>query len=298
VVGVDTSRRNAQSQPHSYISNCPECNAALVRREGEALHYCPNENGCAPQIKGKMEHFISRKAMNIEGMGSETISGLFDQDMLRTVADIYDLRAEQLLGIEFTVSDEFGENPKKRSMQEKSVQNLMAGIEASKQVPFERVLFALGIRFVGETVAKKLARHFKTIDAIASATFEELIEAEEIGDKIAQSILDWFALDDNRNIINRLRSAGIQLAVSEDENASTSSVLQGLTFVVSGVFQHFSRDGIKASIEANGGKVSGSISKKTSYVLAGDNMGPEKRKKAEELGVKVIDESQYQEMIR
>ena len=298
VVGVDTSRRTANSQPHSYISNCPECNAALVRREGEALHYCPNENGCAPQIKGKMEHFISRKAMNIEGMGSETISGLFDQGMLRTVADIYDLRAEQLLGIEFTVSDEFGENPKKRSMQEKSVQNLMAGIDASKQVPFERVLFALGIRFVGETVAKKLARHFKTMDAIASASFEQLIEAEEIGDKIAQSILDWFALDDNRNIINRLRSAGIQLAVSEDENASASSVLQGLTFVVSGVFQHFSRDGIKASIESNGGKVSGSISKKTSYVLAGENMGPEKRKKAEELGVKVIDESQYQEMIR
>lgn len=298
VVGVDTSRRNAQSEPHSYITHCPECNHELIRREGEALHYCPNENGCAPQIKGKMEHFISRKAMNIEGMGSETISGLFDQGMLRTVADIYDLRAEQLLGIEFTVSDEFGENPKKRSMQEKSVQNLMAGIEASKQVPFERVLFALGIRFVGETVAKKLTRHFKTIDAIASATFEELIEAEEIGDKIAQSILDWFAIDDNRNIINRLRNAGIQLAVSEDESAPTSSVLHGLTFVVSGVFEHFSRDGIKASIEANGGKVSGSISKKTSYVLAGDNMGPEKRKKAEELGVKVIDESQYQEMIR
>ena len=297
VVGVDTSRRTANSQPHSYISNCPECNAALVRREGEALHYCPNENGCAPQIKGKMEHFISRKAMNIEGMGSETISGLFDQGMLRTVADIYDLRAEQLRGTEYNVSDEFGQNPKKRSMQEKSVQNLMAGIEASKQVPFERVLFALGIRFVGETVAKKLARHFKTMDAIESASFEQLIEAEEIGDKIAQSILDWFAIDDNQNIINRLRSAGIQLAVSEDENASTSSVLQGLTFVVSGVFQHFSRDGIKASIEANGGKVSGSISKKTSYVLAGDNMGPEKRKKAEELGVRVIDEQSYISMI-
>jgi DNA ligase (NAD+) len=202
-----------------------------------------------------------------------------------------------LLGIEFTVSDEFGENPKKRSMQEKSVNNLMAGIEASKQVPFDRVLFALGIRFVGETVAKKLARQFKTIDAIASASFEQLIEAEEIGDKIAQSILDWFAIEENRNIIERLRKVGVQLSQSEDENSPASNTLKGLTFVVSGVFQHFSRDGIKASIESNGGKVSGSISKKTSYVLAGENMGPEKRKKAEELGVKIIDEGEYIHLI-
>lgn len=293
VVGVDTARRPAQSQPNQYISNCPECGTPLVRSEGEAIHYCPNDNGCPPQIKGKMEHFISRKAMNIEGMGSETISGLYDQGMLRNVADIFDLRAEQLLGIEFTVSDEFGENPKKRSMQEKSVQNLMAGIEASKQIPFERVLFALGIRFVGETVAKKLARHFKTIDAIASATFEQLIEADEVGEKIAQSILDWFAITDNQSIIERLRNGGLQLALSQQESAATSDRLKGLTFVVSGVFQHFSRDGIKASIESNGGKVSGSISKKTSFVLAGDNMGPEKRKKAEELGVTVIDEQAY-----
>jgi DNA ligase (NAD+) len=297
VVGVDTARRAENSKPHSYITQCPECGTELIRREGEALHYCPNEDGCAPQIKGKMEHFISRKAMNIEGMGSETISGLFDQGMLRTVADIYDLRADQLLGIEFTVSDEFGENPKKRSMQEKSVNNLMAGIEASKQVPFDRVLFALGIRFVGETVAKKLARHFKTIDAIASATFEQLIEAEEIGDKIAQSILDWFAAEGNRNRIERLRTAGLQLALAEDESTPTSDTLKGLTIVVSGVFQYFSRDGIKASVESHGGKVSGSISKKTSYLLAGDNMGPEKRKKAEELGVKIIDEQEYIKLV-
>jgi DNA ligase (NAD+) len=217
--------------------------------------------------------------------------------MLRNAADIYDLRAEQLLGIEFTVSDEFGENPKKRSMQEKSVQNLMAGIEASKQIPFERVLFALGIRFVGETVAKKLARHFKTIDAISSATFEQLIEAEEIGDKIAQSILDWFAVAENRTIIERLRAAGLQLELDADDNAPTSDTLKGMTFVVSGVFQHFSRDGIKASIESHGGKVSGSISKKTNFILAGDSMGPEKRKKAEELGVKIIDEGEYVAMI-
>ena len=297
VVGVDTARRADESIPHLYISHCPECRSELVRREGEALHYCPNENGCPPQIKGKMEHFISRKAMNIEGMGSETISGLYDQGLLRNVADIYDLRNEQLLGIEFTVSDEFGENPKKRSMQEKSVQNLMAGIETSKAVPFDRVLFAMGIRFVGETVAKKLAKHFKTIDAIASATFDQLIEAEEIGDKIAQSILDWFAVSDNRSMLERLRSAGLQLALSDEEGSPTSDKLKGFTLVVSGVFQHFSRDGIKASIESHGGKVSGSISKKTSYVLAGENMGPEKRKKAEELGVAVIDEQQYRAMI-
>lgn len=293
VVGVDTTRRTPESKPLTYISQCPECATSLVRREGEALHYCPNEHGCAPQIKGKMEHFISRKAMNIEGMGSETISGLFDQGMLRNVANIYDLRSEQLLGIEFTMSDEFGENPKKRSMQEKSVQNLMAGVEASKQVPFERVLFALGIRFVGETVAKKLARHFKTIDAIASATFEQLIEADEVGEKIAQSLIDWFAVDSNQTIIESLRRSGLQLALSHQETSATSDRLKGLTFVVSGVFQQFSRDSIKASIESNGGKVSGSISKKTSYVLAGDNMGPEKRKKAEELGVSVIDEQAY-----
>jgi DNA ligase (NAD+) len=182
-------------------------------------------------------------------------------------------------------------------MQEKSVQNLMAGIEASKSVPFERVLFALGIRFVGETVAKKLAKHFKSIDAIAAASFEQLIEAEEIGDKIAQSILDWFAVSDNRTILDRLRSAGLQLALSDEESSLTSDKLKGFTFVVSGVFQHFSRDGIKASIESHGGKVSGSISKKTSYVLAGENMGPEKRRKAEELGVAVIDEQQYRAMI-
>jgi DNA ligase (NAD+) len=245
-----------------------------------------------------MEHFISRKAMNIEGMGTETISGLWDKGLLRNYADIYDLRAEELTGLEFTVSDEFGENPKKRSMQEKSVNNLMAGIEASKQIPFERVLFALGIRFVGETVAKKLAKHFKDIDSIAKASFEQLIEAEEIGDKIAQSIIDWFANENNRNIIERLKKSGLRLEMDATESNKASDLLAGKTFVVSGVFAHFSRDGIKESIEANGGKVSGSISKKTDFVLAGDKMGPEKKKKAEDLGVAVIAEEDYLRMIR
>jgi DNA ligase (NAD+) len=297
VIGVDLDRRPAHSQVHHYITHCPECNTTLIRKEGEALHYCPNESHCPPQIKGKMEHFISRKAMNIEGMGAETISGLFDRGILLNAADIYDLRTENLIGVEFTITDEFGENPKKRSMQEKSVRNLMAGIAASKEVPFDRVLFALGIRFVGETVAKKLARHFKSIDAIASATFEQLIEAEEIGDKIAQSILDWFALDENRVTINRLKNAGIQLELSTQEIETASDKLKGLTIVVSGVFQNYTRDSIKTSIESHGGKVSGSISKKTSYVLAGENMGPEKRKKAEDLKVPIINEQQFRDMI-
>jgi DNA ligase (NAD+) len=298
VVGVDESKRGEHSRPHVYITECPECGTGLYRNDGEAQHYCPNDTGCPPQIKGRMEHFISRKAMNIEGMGTETISGLWDKGLLRNYADIYDLRAEELTGLEFTVSDEFGENPKKRSMQEKSVNNLMAGIEASKQIPFERVLFALGIRFVGETVAKKLAKHFKDIDSIAKASFEQLIEAEEIGDKIAQSIIDWFANENNRNIIERLKKSGLRLEMDATESNKASDLLAGKTFVVSGVFSQFSRDGIKESIEANGGKVSGSISKKTDFVLAGDKMGPEKKKKAEDLGVAVISEEDYLRMIR
>jgi DNA ligase (NAD+) len=297
VVGVDTSKRADDSQPHHYITVCPECGSELTRNAGEAQHYCPNESGCPPQIKGRMEHFISRKAMNIDGMGTETISGLWDKGLLRNYADIYDMVPEQLIGLEFTVNDEFGENPRKRSMQEKSVNNLMAGIDASKSIPFERVLFALGIRFVGETVAKKLAKHFKHIDQIAAATFEQLIEAEEIGEKIAQSILDWFSNSDNLRTIERLKTAGLQFEILQSANTTVSDVLAGKTFVVSGVFNHFSRDGIKASIESHGGKVSGSISKKTNYVVAGDNMGPEKKKKAEDLGVPVITELDYRSMI-
>jgi DNA ligase (NAD+) len=297
VVGVDTSKRTSMSMPHHYITHCPECNTALIRNEGEAQHYCPNENGCPPQIKGKMEHFISRKAMNIEGMGTETIAGLYDKGLLTNVADIYDLRADQLTGLEFVVTDEFGENPKRRSMQEKSVNNLLAGVNASKNIPFERVLFALGIRFVGETVAKKLAKHFRNMDNIQQASIEQLLEAEEIGEKIAGSIKQWFADEKNLNILNRLRNAGLQFETQLVESVRASDKLSGKTFVVSGVFNSFSRDGIKESIESNGGKVSGSISKKTDYVVAGDKMGPEKRKKAEDLGVAIISEDDYIKLI-
>ncbi|MFM9984801.1 MAG: NAD-dependent DNA ligase LigA [Flavobacteriales bacterium] len=298
VIGVDLTQRKGETQPHTYITTCPECGTDLYRNEGEAQHYCPNEYGCPPQIKGRMEHFISRKAMNIEGMGSETISGLWQKQLLTNVADIYDLRYDKLIGLEFVISDEFGENPKKRSMQEKSVTNLLVGIEASKQIPFERVLFALGIRFVGETVAKKLARHFKNIDAISVANTEELIKADEIGDKIAESIVAWFGDDRNRTTIARLKAAGLLFEI--DESAApqkASDKLAGKSVVVSGVFAHFSRDGIKESVESHGGKISGSISKKTDLVVAGDKMGPEKKKKAEDLGVKIITEDEYSQLI-
>lgn len=298
ITGVVMEERSESSEPLQYIQNCPECSTELIREEGEALHYCPNEIGCPPQIKGKMEHFISRKAMNIEGLGAETIAGLYDKGLINDIADIYDLKFEQLLGLEFSVGDEESGEIKKRSLQEKSVKNLLEGLETSKTMPFERVLFALGIRFVGETVAKKLVKHFKNIDALQSASREALLEAEEVGEKIADSILYYFSEEKNRTIIRRLREAGLQFESAVNESAAASDKLKGLTFVVSGVFTNFSRDGIKESIEANGGKVSGSISSKTSYVLAGDDMGPSKRKKAEDLGVKIISEAEYIEMIQ
>ncbi|MBL7943389.1 MAG: NAD-dependent DNA ligase LigA, partial [Flavobacteriales bacterium] len=295
VTGVEIDRREKDTGPHGYIEKCPECGTNLVRNEGEALHYCPNESGCPPQIKGRMEHFISRKAMNIEGLGSETISGLYDKGLLHNVADIYDLVPEKLIGLEFESTDETGEI-KKRSLQEKSVANLMEGIAASKNIPFARVLFALGIRFVGETVAKKLAKQFPSIDALRNATYEQLVETDEVGEKIAASVREWFADEANVRIIERLRAAGLTME-AEAASAPSSSLLAGKTFVVSGVFTHFSRDGIKQSIESNGGKVSGSISKKTDFVVAGENMGPEKKKKAEDLGVRILSEAEYREMI-
>ncbi|MFY7970337.1 MAG: NAD-dependent DNA ligase LigA [Flavobacteriales bacterium] len=297
VIGVDMSKARISDHPHQYITHCPECQTELVRKEGEALHYCPNEDGCPPQIKGKLEHFIGRKAMNIEGLGTETIAGLFDKGLVNNVADFYDLSYDQLIGLEFTVSDEFGENPKRRSLQEKSVTNLLEGIVQSKNIPFERVLFALGIRHVGETVAKKLARQFQSIDALLSATEEQLLNTDEVGQKIAQSVIDWFSRAEHQQIVERLRAHGVQLQNNTEGKEAASDKLKGKTFVVSGVFAHFSRDGIKESIEANGGKVSGSISSKTTYVLAGDDMGPSKRKKAEDLGIAIITEIDYLQMI-
>ena len=283
IVGVEATQRDIFSEPTKYITHCPECNTFLERTEGDAKHFCPNEWGCPPQIKGKMQHFISRKAMNIDGLGEETIEQLYNAGLTKNIVDLYWLQKEQLLPLE--------------RMAEKSVNNLLKGLEDSKKVPFERVLFAIGIRYVGETVAKKLARHFKNIDAIKTASFEELIAADEIGDKIAQSILHFFTIEQNQQLIENLKEIGLQFSLSEQQLENRSDQLAGLTFVVSGVFTLFSRDELKNLIEQNGGKVSGSISKKTSYIVAGENMGPSKLEKATELGVKIIDEQQFSEMI-
>ncbi len=281
VVGVDSTKRTLNSVPAKYILNCPECGTELVRKENEALHYCLNEWNCAPQIKGKITHFTSRKAMDIEGLGEETVEQLYNGGLIKNYADIYDLTSEQLLPLD--------------RMAKKSVNNLIDAIERSKQIPFERVLFGIGIRYVGETVAKKLARYFKTLDAIEAATEEELMAADEIGDKIAQSIREFFASAERKIIINRLRKAGLQTVAEIEQNSSDK--LKGYTIVVSGTFNTFSRDEIKESIEKNGGKVSGSISKKTSFVLAGSDMGPSKLQKANELGVKIISEDDYLKLI-
>ncbi len=284
IIGVDLKQRDLfLSEPFRYIENCPECGTTLVRNEGEANHFCPNEWHCPPQIKGKMTHFIGRKAMNIDGMGEETIEQLFNAGLLKSAADIYDLKKEYFVGLE--------------RFAEKSINNLLAGVEDSKKVPFERVLFALGIRFVGETVAKKLAFHFGNLDALRNATLEELLTVEEIGERIAQSLIEFFSNLENNQFVNRLQASGLQFVIDESGKEKLSNTLEGYTFVVSGVFNKFSRDEIKALIEKHGGKNVGSISAKTSFVLAGENMGPEKKKKAESLGVKIISEEDFEEMI-
>jgi DNA ligase (NAD+) len=281
IVGVNLAKRAASAKQVVFIDNCPECDTPLVRREGEAQHYCPNDQVCPPQVKGRMEHFISRKAMNIDGLGAETIDLLYQQGLARTVADLYDLTFDQVVNLD--------------RMADKSANNLLLGIQASKTIPFERVLFALGIRFVGETVAKKLAAAFKNIDAIAAATFEELIAVDEIGDKIAVAVQQYFVDERAQETIARLKIAGLQFEI--EEAVLDSNALEGKTFVVSGVFSQFSRDEIKSLIEKNGGKNVGSISAKTSYVLAGENMGPAKLEKASSLGVPIISEADFVKML-
>ncbi|HOK36920.1 MAG TPA: NAD-dependent DNA ligase LigA [Paludibacteraceae bacterium] len=283
ITGVEKSARIQVGEKVQFIKNCPECGTPLIRYPGEAAHYCPNENGCPPQIKGKIEHFVSRKAMNIEGLGTETINLLYNKGLLRNIADIYDLKFSDLVNLE--------------RMGEKSANNLLNSIEKSKQVPFERVLFALGIRFVGETVAKKLAAHFKSIDALQHATYEELLEVEEIGDKIAQSVIQFFSDPKNLEIIQRLKAAGVQMSVSEENQLLKGNELEGKSIVISGVFKLHSRDEYKKMIEEHGGKNVSSVSSKTSFILAGDNMGPEKLKKAQQLGIPLIDESTFLAMI-
>jgi DNA ligase (NAD+) len=297
IVGVDIALRAENSTETVYTDNCPQCATPLLRTQGDAKHYCPNEQGCPPQIIGRIQHFISRKAMDIEGLGGETVALLVNEGLIQTYADLYDLTIEDVLPLE--------------RMAQKSAENLVAGVASSKNIAFERVLFAIGIRYVGETVAKKLAKHFKSIDALMAANFQELVEVDEIGDSIAQSVIDFFVVDDasdlfsplntagerNRELIARLKSHHLQLAVSAETLAGQTSILSGNTFVVSGVFTKMSRTELKKSIEDNGGKVSGSISSKTTYVVAGDNMGPSKQAKAEGLGIPIISEDQFLEMI-
>ena len=281
VVGVNFTKRSNDAEAFEYISHCPECNTELIRIEGEALHYCPNEASCPPQLSGRIQHFISRKAMDIEGMGSETVEQFVQAGLIQNVADLYDLQVDQILPLE--------------RMAEKSAQNIVEGIAASKEIPFERVLFALGIRYVGETVAKKLARHFETIEALMSAKEEELTAVDEIGERIAQSVVAYFKEAAHQELIGRLKAAELQFEVVKQEGGSQA--LQGLSIVISGNFERFSRKEIKDLIELHGGKNTGSVSGKTSLIVAGEGMGPSKRKKAEDLGVKIIDEHEFAELI-
>ncbi len=283
IVAVDVSKRARDSEPTSYATHCPVCATELVRTAGDAKHYCPNEFGCAPQITGRIQHFISRKAMDIDGLGGETVDLLRKEGLILNYADLYALRVDQVMPLE--------------RMAEKSAQNMIAGIEKSKEIPFEKVLFALGIRFVGETVAKKLAKHFKSIDMLMAADFDTLISVDEIGDRIAQSIIDFSNDLGNIQLIDRLKLAGVQLEVSAESIAHQTEKLKGFIFVVSGVFHQLTRNELKKTIEDNGGKVSSSISKKTSYIVAGDHMGPSKLAKAETLGVPIISEQEFIDMI-
>ncbi len=297
IVGVNKLVRKADSQAFVYISHCPECGTALIRKEGEANHYCPNDVSCPPQIKGRIEHFISRKAMNIDSLGEGKVEMLFDHALVKKLSDLYVLDGKDLLGLEKTFASDDGLKTKTMSLREKSVENILAGIEKSKEMPFPKVLYALGIRYVGETTAKKLARHFKNIENIQKATFDELIAVDEIGDKIANSLLSYFSIDENKQELDRLREFGLNFELDEEEE-NVSQLLEGKSFVVSGVFERYSRNEIKALIDAHGGRNIGSISSKTDYVLAGANMGPAKLKKAETLGIPILSEEEFIQMIK
>jgi DNA ligase (NAD+) len=282
---VDITARHSRNDGNKvvFIKQCPECGEVLRRIDGEAAHYCPNENHCPPQIKGKIEHFVGRKAMNIDGLGEETVHLLYENNLLHNIADIYELKVPDLARLE--------------RLGTKSAYNIKEGIQKSKEVPFERVLFALGIRFVGETIAKKLANAFVSIENIEKATVEELTAVDEIGERIAQSVVTYFADNQNIEIVNRLKSYGLQTTLSEEKQQAKGTTFEGKTIVISGTFAQHSRDEYKSLIEQYGGKNAGSISAKTAFVLAGENMGPEKLKKAEKLGISLISEMEFLQMI-
>lgn len=282
IVGVDVESRDKDAKPVTFAAVCPECGTPLVRYEGEAAHYCPNDASCPPQIKGRIEHFISRKAMNIDSLGPETVDDYYRRRLIRNVADLYDISVQDING---------------DGSRERSARKIVDGIQASLSVPFERVVFALGIRLVGETSAKILARHFKNIDALMTATLDQLTQIDGIGEVMAKSVISYFHTPENVEIVERLRAYGLQMSLSDEQMSSATNILAGKSIVISGVFQKHSRDEYKAMIEQNGGKNTGSISAKTSMVLAGENMGPAKLQKAEKLGVKIINEDEFLEII-
>ena len=284
VTGVDPSKRTADLKPISYVDRCPECNSPLFRIEGEAAHYCPNVNGCPPQIKGRIEHFIQRKAMDIDSLGERTIDQLYQLGLVKSPADLYDLTREDLMRLD--------------GFKDKSITNVLGGISGSKQRPFENVLFAIGIRYVGKTVAEKLARYFRDIDKLAGASFEELMSAPEVGEKIARSVFDFFRKEENQREISRLKKSGLIFESGEKEPEKVSDLLEGKSFVISGVFKNYERDDLKDVILKNGGKVLSGVSGKLDYLVAGDNMGPAKREKAEKLGVTIISEEQLEAMLK
>ena len=298
IVRVDVENRNPNAAKIVYQNNCPECRTELVRKEGEVIHYCPNVNHCPPQIIGAIEHFVSRRAMNIDSLGGETVAAFYKLGLIKTYADLYDLKYEQILNLSIETNDEIDESKsKKRSIKEKSAQNIIEGIQASKVIPFERVLFALGIRMIGETVAKKLAKHFQNIDNIIAASKEQIGEIYEIGDKIAEQLTLFFSDLENVKMIEMLKKHGLKLAIEEEEGLERSNKLEGKTFLVSGTFQ-MSRDDLKKMIEVNGGRNIAGVSKNLNYLIAGDKMGPEKLKKASDLNINIINEQDFLSMIK
>ena len=293
ITGVATAKKNENNIPIAYITRCPECHTALVRYEGEANHYCPNEKSCPPQVQGRIEHFIQRKAMDIDSLGSETIRGLLDHGLISNYADLYSLTYGNLNGLEFKTFSEKKGDFSLRGLREKSAGNIIRAIEASKQAPFEKVLFALGIRYVGQTVAEKLTLHFENIDKLAAATMEELIETPEIGERIAASVIAFFGQPENQALIEKLKAAGLKFELIKREATTETHLLAGKSFVISGVFSGFSRDGLKDKIKANGGKVVSSINGKLDYLVAGDKMGPAKLEKATKLDINIISEMEF-----
>lgn len=296
ITGVNINSRPPEAKKVVYISECPECGTGLIRKEGEAQHYCPNKETCPPQVLGRIEHFISRNAMNIESLGPRTIKGFLSKGLIRNLADLFKLTFGDINNLQFEEIDEATEEITKRSIKEKSAHNIIESIEKSKEIPFERVLFGLGIRYVGKTVAEKLAQHFGTIDRLKSASFDEIVAVHEIGDRIAESVVSYFNDSENIQMIEELKEAGLSFEV--EKKAGAGDALKGLTFVVSGVFESFGRDELKNLIKEQGGKVSSSISSKTHYLVAGENMGPAKKEKADSLGITILDESSFRELLQ